>query len=91
MNKKEFIKEVATKTGQTQKLTGEVLDVIIETISDVLKSGDEVSLTGFGKFEVRERAGREGRNPITGEKIMISPTKVPAFKASQKLKNKIKK
>ena len=55
-----------------------------------MADGDKVSLVGFGNFEVRERAAREGKNPQTGEKITIAASKVPAFKAGKALKDAVK-
>jgi nucleoid DNA-binding protein len=58
-------------------------------VTDVLKSGDEVQITGFGKFYVREQKAREGRNPQTGEKIRIPAQKVPSFSAGNALKKSV--
>jgi len=66
------------------------LNATIEAITEALVKGDKVSLVGFGNFEVRERAAREGKNPQTGEAIKIAACKVPAFKAGQALKNAVK-
>lgn len=90
MNKKELIKAVATKTGFSQKDITEVVDVIFGTITDTLADGDEVNITGFGKFLVQERAAREGVNPRTGEALHIEASKAPKFKAGKALKDAVK-
>lgn len=90
MNKKELIKAVATKTGFSQKDITEVVDVILGTITDTLSDGNEVNITGFGKFLVQERAAREGVNPRTGETLHIEASKAPKFKAGKALKDAVK-
>lgn len=86
MNRTELISAIAEQTGDTKKKTGEVLDTILNTIIDALSDGDEVAISGFGKFSVTERAAREGRNPLTGEAISIEAKKAPKFKPSSNLK-----
>jgi DNA-binding protein HU-beta len=63
---------------------------VIESIEDSLKSGDEVSFTGFGKFHVANRGAREGRNPRTGETMTIAASRVPRFTAGSGLKKAVK-
>ncbi|MCQ6318891.1 HU family DNA-binding protein, partial [Bacillus cereus] len=65
------------------------VDTLLESIQQALQNGDNVQLIGFGSFEVRERAAREGRNPQSGESIAIPARKVPAFKAGKQLKEAI--
>lgn len=89
MNKKELIKAISEKLGVTQKAAGEQVDAILEVITEALAAGDEVSLTGFGKFSVTERAERQGVNPATLEKITIKASKSPKFKASKTLKDMV--
>ena len=67
-----------------------MLNALIEVVSETLSNGEEVAIAGLGKFEVRERAARNGRNPQTGEAITIAASKVPAFKASKTLKDAVK-
>lgn len=86
MNKKELIKKVATEMDITQKDTESVVTSVFNTIADALVDGDEVAITGFGKFSVSERAARIGVNPLTGEKIDIAACKSPKFKAAKALK-----
>jgi DNA-binding protein HU-beta len=90
MQKTEFIKEVATRTELSQKITRQVIDAAFEVISEALAQGQRVTLTGFGTFEVRTRQAREGVNPQTGQKMKIAATRTPGFTASSTLKEKIK-
>ncbi|MBO5377822.1 MAG: HU family DNA-binding protein [Ruminiclostridium sp.] len=91
MTKAEFITAVAAKSGMTKKDTEAALSAVIDTITDTLAKGEKIQLVGFGTFEVRERAAREGINPQTKKKIKISATKVPAFKAGSALKEAVAK
>lgn len=86
MNKKELIKKVATDLDITQKDTEGVVSCVFNTIVDSLIGGEEVSITGFGKFSVTERAARTGVNPSNGEKISIAASRAPKFKAAKALK-----
>ena len=90
MNKSELIKSIAAKAELTNKQAGVALDAFISSITEALKDGDTVSLLGFGSFEVRTRPAREGRNPATGEKVMIPAAKVPGFRAGKGLKDAVK-
>lgn len=89
MLKKDLIDRIAA-TGLTKRQASDALDAMLEAITDALKKGDSVLLTGFGKFEVRTRAARTGINPKTLEKIQLPETKVPAFKAGKGLKDAVK-
>ena len=91
MTKTELINEVANKTGLTKKDAEKAVSAVIESITDAMSMGDKVQLVGFGTFEVRDRAAREGKNPATGETISIPATKDPAFKAGKALKDAIAK
>ncbi|MEG0895297.1 MAG: HU family DNA-binding protein [Oscillospiraceae bacterium] len=90
MTKVELIAAVAEKAGLSKKDAEKSINATIEAITDGLKNDGKVQLVGFGTFEVRERAAREGKNPATGEKIKIAATKVPAFKAGKGLKDSVK-
>ncbi len=87
MNKTEFVDAIADAAGVTKVDAGNVLDAMIKVIKKALKSGDSVSLVGFGTFAVRKRAARQGRNPRTGATIKIKASKIPAFKAGKALKD----
>ncbi len=89
MNKGELISAVATKAGITKKDAEKVIVALFDSIEEALVSGEKVQLVGFGTFEVRERAAREGRNPRTNEVLKIDATKVPAFKAGKQLKDAV--
>lgn len=91
MNKTELINAIAAEAEISKKDAGKALDAFIETVTNTLKNDEKVQLIGFGTFEVRERAAREGHNPATGEKITIAASKVPAFKAGKALKDTIAK
>ncbi|MBO5266786.1 MAG: HU family DNA-binding protein [Ruminiclostridium sp.] len=91
MTKAEFIAAVAEKAGMTKKDTEAAVSAVIDTITDSLAKGEKIQLVGFGTFEVRERAAREGINPQTKKKIKIAATKVPAFKAGRALKDAVAK
>ena len=90
MNKTELVAAVAKKADISKKAADEAVAAVFGAIEDALKEGDKVQLIGFGTFEVRERAAKEGRNPKTGEKIAIAASKVPAFKAGAALKDAVK-
>ena len=89
MNKTQLIDVVATKTDLTKKKAEEVVNAVNEAITEALKAGDKVQIIGFGTYEVKERAAREGRNPKTGETITIAASKAPAFSAGNALKDAI--
>lgn len=89
MNKNELIAKMAEKSGFTKKDTGASLDAFVATVIETVTSGEEVSLAGFGKFTVTERAEREGRNPATGEAITIAASKNPKFKAATAFKTAV--
>ncbi|UIJ69776.1 HU family DNA-binding protein (plasmid) [Bacillus cereus] len=89
MNKTELIQKVAMETGLKRPPASLAVDTVLESIQQALQKGDNVQLIGFGTFEVRERAAREGRNPITGESLIIPAKKAPAFKAGKQLKEAV--
>jgi len=90
MNKTELAEAVVAKAGITKKDAEKALNAFIGGVQNAVKAGDKVSLIGFGTFEARERAAREGKNPQTGEKIKIAACKVPAFKAGKAFKDLVK-
>lgn len=90
MNMKELVNEVAELAKVSKKEAGQVLSAIIDTIEESVKNGERVTLVGFGTFERRERAARNGRNPQTGAEIKIPAKKVPAFSAGKKFKELVK-
>lgn len=90
MNKMEFINEVAKKTGFPKSQVRETLDTSITVVSDTLKKGGQVALTGFGTFTVFERKARTGRNPRTGAPLKIPAARVPKFRAGKGLRQAVK-
>ena len=78
------------KTDLSKKDADAAVSAVFEAVTDALAKGDKVQLIGFGTFEVRARAAKQGRNPKTGEAMTIAASKVPAFKAGQALKNAVK-
>ena len=87
MNKTELIDVIAKNADLTKKDAAAALTAFIDAVTDALKKDDKVTLVGFGIFETRKRAAREGRNPQTGKSIKIAAAKVPAFKAGKGLKD----
>lgn len=90
MNKTELVDAVATKSELTKQDSKRAVDALIETISNTLAQEEKIQLVGFGTFEIRERAGRTGRNPQTGEQMTIPASKSPAFKPGKELKEAVK-
>lgn len=90
MNKTELIAAAAAAANVSKKDAAAVIDAALASITASLKKGDKVQLIGFGTFETRKRAARQGKNPKTGEAIKIAASKVPAFKAGAALKNAVK-
>jgi DNA-binding protein HU-beta len=89
MNKADLIDAVAQDTDMSKAQATRAVDSVVDTITSSLKSGDQVTLVGFGTFMVRDRAARSGRNPQTGETIQIKASKAPAFKAGKALKDAV--
>ena len=89
MNKTEFIERVAKEADGPVSEAQRYFDAVENVVTSALKAGEEVQITGFGKFYVQERKAREGRNPQTGEKMKIAAQKVPAFSAGNALKEAI--
>ena len=89
MNKGELIDAIAPVANVTKKEADAILAAMVDTIMTEVSGGNKVSLVGFGSFESRERKAREGRNPKTGEKMLISATRVPAFSPGKSFKEKV--
>ncbi|MBD0268980.1 HU family DNA-binding protein [Pseudanabaena sp. FACHB-2040] len=89
MNKGELVDKVAEKASVTKKEADAVITATIESIMEAVADGQKVTLVGFGSFEPRERKEREGRNPKTGDTMVIPATKVPAFSAGKLFKEKV--
>jgi DNA-binding protein HU-beta len=91
MNKAELINAIAEHSNLSKADAGRGLDALIKTIETTLKTGDSISLIGFGAFEVKDRAERTGRNPQTGQEITIAAAKSPSFKPGKALKDAVNK
>lgn len=89
MNKTELVNAVAEKAELTKKDAEKAVSAVFASIEEALSRGEKVQLVGFGTFEVRDRAERTGRNPKTGEEIVIPASKVPAFKPGKALKEAV--
>jgi DNA-binding protein HU-beta len=87
MNRSELAQQVAQKSGVDNSQAKAAVDAVFETITDELKSGGEVAVSGFGKFSVADRAARQGVNPATGEKIQIAASKAAKFSPASGLKS----
>ena len=84
MNKEELVQEISKKAKVTQKEAADVLSALVETVEKSVAKGQKVTLVGFGTFEPRKRAARNGRNPQTGKEIKIPAKTVPVFSAGKK-------
>ncbi len=91
VNKKMLIDSVSTKLDLTKKLTGEVLETLLDVMASELKKGNKVDLAGFGRFEVKKRNARNGINPATKEKIKIAASKSVGFKVAKNVKDSLNK
>lgn len=89
MNKSELIEAIAESADISKAAAGRAIDAVVESVTNALKNGDQVTLIGFGTFSVKDRAARTGRNPQTGAEIQIAAAKIPSFKAGKGLKDAV--
>ncbi|RMH50325.1 MAG: integration host factor subunit alpha [Zetaproteobacteria bacterium] len=89
MTKADIVKAVYRRIGISKSESAQLVDDVLETIRRTLEGGEDVKLSGFGHFALRDKGARIGRNPKTGEEIMISPRRVVTFRASPIMKNRI--
>lgn len=89
MNKTELVAKISEQTELSKKDAEIAINAFIDVVADTLVSGEKITITGFGSFEVVERAARKGRNPRTGKSISIPKSKSPKFKPSKNLKEAI--
>ena len=87
LTKADIILEVQNQNGYSQTRAIEVVELLLEIMKRTLASGEDVLISGFGKFQVKEKQARRGRNPATGEDLMLASRKVIAFKCSGKLRD----
>ncbi len=90
MNKASLVEKVHEVLGGTKVQAEQVVDSIFDSITGSLKSGEEVSVAGFGIFSAKERAARMARNPRTGEAITVPAMRVPKFRAAKALKEAVR-
>jgi DNA-binding protein HU-beta len=89
MNKSQLIDAVASDSGLTKTDSARAVESLLHAVTKTLKKGDEVKITGFGKFSVVQRAARQGVNPRTGERVKIKASKAPKFSAGASLKQAV--
>lgn len=89
VNMSEIVDHVAERSGLTKAQAKQAVTDFLEVVSDRLASGDKVQMSGFGTFEIRERAEREGINPQTREKIKVAASRSVGFRASSTLKDRV--
>jgi DNA-binding protein HU-beta len=90
VTKQEFVDKIADKSQLNKRDASKAVDAFIETITETLRGGGDVSFTGFGKFSTSNRAARQGVNPRTGERVQIAASRVPKFSAGSQLKAAVK-
>jgi len=92
MTKSELIEAVSTEIKSFSKKDVEIIvDSLFQAMSDSLSNGEKVEIRGFGSFKIKEREGRQGRNPKSGENIFIEAKRVPFFKAGKEIRERINK
>jgi integration host factor subunit alpha len=89
LTKAQIIDEISTRNGFTKKKSIETVEILLEIIKSTLASGEDVLISGFGKFCVKEKSERKGRNPATGGDMMLAPRRVVSYKCSGKLRDKV--
>ena len=89
MNKADLVNSLSEKTGLTKTKSNQAIDALVETISEALKSGDKVTLVGFGTFKTSQKETRMGRNPKTGESLEIPAKRVAKFKPGTDLSKSV--
>jgi len=89
MTKQELVEQIAERAGLSKSQAGEALGAVLDSIEAGLAQGEEIAISGFGKFSVRERDARTGINPATGERIQIAASKAPRFAAGARLKEAV--
>ena len=91
LTKDDIVKSINKENGFQKKRSIEVIEILLQLIKSSLASGDEVLISGFGKFCINEKRQRRGRNPATGEDMMLEARRVVTFKCSRQLRDKINK
>jgi integration host factor subunit alpha len=88
LTKVQIVESIHNRIGFTQKRSSEIVETLLEIIKNSLASGEDVLISGFGKFCVKQKDERKGRNPATGDSMMLAPRKIVTFKCSAKLRDK---
>lgn len=89
MNKNEFLRAVADKSGATLKATGDFYDAFVEVVTEAMKSNDKVSLVGFGTFEAKRKPARVCKNPQTGKEVKVAACTAPSLKFGKSFKDSL--
>ena len=89
LTKIQVVESIHNQIGFTQKRASDIVETLLEIIKNSLESGEDVLISGFGKFCVKEKKERKGRNPATGDAMMLAPRKIVTFKCSGKLRDRI--
>ncbi len=89
MTKADIVEKIYEKIGFSKKESAELVELVFDIMKNTLETGDKIKIAGFGNFVVKEKADRRGRNPQTGEEIVITARKILTFKPSQVLKASI--
>ena len=89
MTKADIVERIQAKIGFSPKISAELFEVVFDVLKSTLENGEKIKIAGFGNFEVKQKAGRRGRNPQTGEVLTIESRRVLTFKASEVLKQAI--
>ena len=89
LTKADIVEAIVEQIGFTKNHSSEIVETLLEIIKKTLESGEDVLLSGFGKFCVKQKETRRGRNPATGKAMMLPPRKVVTFRCSGKLRDKI--
>ena len=87
--KQTIIEKISTKNDQTPSQAKDTLETLLEIMKSTLASGEDIMVSGFGKFQVNEKAPRKGRNPATGKEMMLKERRIVTFKCSGKLREKL--
>ncbi len=91
MNKSELIEALAEKINMPMREAGSITNTLIDTMTEALANGDSIEIRGFGSFVVKEYTSYTGRNPKTGQRIKVSPKKLPFFKVGKELREQVNK
>ncbi|MGD9384077.1 MAG: integration host factor subunit alpha [Desulfobacterales bacterium] len=89
VTKFQIVESIQNQTGFTKKRSSEIVEALLKIIKDTLASGESVMISNFGKFCVNHKGERRGRNPATGEDLVLEPRRVVTFKCSGKLRNRV--